>query len=464
MGKSKTTRTLVFDLDGTLETPYFTKESKSRVKAWMKRHPSGNAFDKMYVEVMKDKLPHFFFNGAFELLRWADDHGFDIVFFSNAIEERNRELCPILMERAFAGGKVPKYRILSRGDCIDTRHMRHDEESQYQGLWHGNYKKKLGGVVVPECDVPNTLMIEDDSSYAARGEERNFVYGVYGGCANEFIKKPLLSKNDGQDFHLPFYFCGLLESIVSYADREGVSLADAAVQVQYGDYGLDFPLDGERRKNSGGSFMNPPSPPLREFGVFKAGWKALCAYNPDLKFWGGVVRDDIWQWPVPNVPPPPPPKPKRVVKTDMTRKEAKYWMARLQDALRTIARDNVQTVALQGKEFADGVMQGETDSIPMRLFDFEDKEYFNKKKVNFLYVYGYLPRKRERSEKRYDMYAPPDPPDESTVRYNICMDYISEFMRSCFGLIPNIDNVEMSDCEHWLIPLTPIRPLSCGVS
>ena len=454
MSKSKTKRTLVFDLDGTLETPYFDKEAKSKVKAWMKRHPSGNTFDRMYAEVMEDKLPHFFLNGAFELLRWADDHGFDIVFFSNAVEERNRELCPILMERAFAGGRIPKYRILSRGDCIDTRHMRDDDEKRYQGLWYGNYKKKLGGVVVPEGDVPNTLMIEDDSSYAARGEERNFVYGVYGGCANEFIKKPLLSKDYGQDFHLPFYFCGLLERIVSYADREGVSLADAAVQVQYGDYGLYFPIDGEKRKNSSGSFMSPPSPPLREFDVFKAGWKALCAYNPELKFWGGVVRDDIWQWPVPNVPPPPPPKPKRVVKTDMTRKEAEYWMCRLQEALRTIAQDNVKTVALEGKEFGDGVMQGETGSIPMRLFDFEDKEYFNKKKVNTLYVYGYLPQKRERSEGSYDMY---DPPDEGTVRYSICMDYISMFMRSCFGLIPDIHNVESSDCEHWRIPLTPIR-------
>lgn len=115
MSKSKTKRTLVFDLDGTLETPYFDKEAKSRVKAWMKRHPSGNTFDRMYAEVMEDKLPHFFLNGAFELLRWADDHGFDIVFFSNAVEERNRELCPILMERAFVGGRIPKYRILSRG-------------------------------------------------------------------------------------------------------------------------------------------------------------------------------------------------------------------------------------------------------------------------------------------------------------------------------------------------------------
>ena len=125
-----------------------------------------------------------------------------------------------------------------------------------------------------------------------------------------------------------------------------------------------------------------------------------------------------------------------------------------------ISNSNVKTVALEGKEFSDGVMQGETDSIPMRLFDFEDKEYFNKKKVNALYVYGYLPIKHERSKGAYDMYAPPD---EGTVRYRICMDYISKFMRRCFGLDADVHNVESSDCEHWLIPLTPIRPLSCGV-
>ena len=76
----------------------------------------------MYAEVM-DGLPHFLLNGALELLRWVHDKGFEIVFFSNAVEERNRELCPIIMERAFGKGKEPEYRVLSRGDCVDTTHM-----------------------------------------------------------------------------------------------------------------------------------------------------------------------------------------------------------------------------------------------------------------------------------------------------------------------------------------------------
>ncbi|MBR3084795.1 MAG: HAD family hydrolase [Kiritimatiellae bacterium] len=116
MKTEKPERTIVFDLDGTLETPYFTNDKKKNVKAWMQRHPCGNTFDRMYVQIPvgKEKYPHFFLNGAFELLRWVHDSGFEIVFFSNAVKERNEKLCPILMQRAFEGTEVPPYRILSR--------------------------------------------------------------------------------------------------------------------------------------------------------------------------------------------------------------------------------------------------------------------------------------------------------------------------------------------------------------
>lgn len=173
-------RTIAFDLDGSLETPYFRESDAEKVKAWMAAHPAGNDFDRMHVviEACGRELPHFFLNGAFELLQWVHDHGFEIVFFSNAVEERNRALCPILMERAFSGtGKaIPDYRVLSRGDCVDTTRFHDDEKRNlYEGPWFGNYKKKLSGCVVPAEDLPNTLMVEDDNSYACKGEERNFV-------------------------------------------------------------------------------------------------------------------------------------------------------------------------------------------------------------------------------------------------------------------------------------------------
>lgn len=448
-------RTIVFDLDGSLETPYFEKRSSRKVKAWMEKHPAGSSFDRMYTEVMADKLPHFFFNGTFELLRWVHDHGFKIVFFSNAVEERNRELCPILMERAFAGMKVPKYRILSRGDCIDTRRFDEKKNAAYQGLWHGNFKKKLADVVVPSEDLPNTLMIEDDNSYAARGEEQNFVYGVYGGCAKEFIVDPKLSKRRGHDFHLPFYFCGLLKRIVSYADDSGVSLVDAAVQVQYGDYLLDFPRDSERRRGSNGLMLDPPSPPMHDFWVYRDGLKELRTYNPDLKFWGAEVPDDAWQWPDPKLPPPRPKKEPPKVKTDMTKKEARYWLTRLQNALRVIGSTGVKTVALEGKDYRDGVRKGESGYIPMRLMDFEDDDYFDKTKVDHLYLYGYLPINREREESERSCYGWGET-DEGTVKYRIFMRYIKEFLMDCFGLYADVDNVKIEDCERWRIPVEPM--------
>lgn len=454
MGKNK--RTIVFDLDGSLETPYFDKKSSDIVKAWMEKHPSGSSFDKMYAEVMPEKLPHFFFNGAFELLRWVNDHGFEIVFFSNAIEDRNKELCTILMERAFTGMKVPEYRIFSRGDCVDTRRIYDEKRNEaYQGLWRGNFKKKLADVIVPSKDLPNTLLIEDDNSYAARGEEQNLVYGVYGGCAKEFIVNPKLSQRDGHDFHLPFYFCGILSRIVSYADREGVSLVDAAVKVQYGDYLLDFPRDGERRKDSKGFMLDTPSPPMHHFRVYSEGLKELQTYNPGLRFWGAEVADDAWQWPDPKLPPPRPKKALPKIKTDMTRKEAMYWLARLQNTLRIIGATNVKTVALDGKDFRDGVQKGESGYIPMRMQDFEDEEYFDKTKVDCLYLYGYLPVNREREETGMPRYGR-ERTDEGTLKYRIFMHYIEEFLRECFGLYADVHNVKIEDCERWKIPVKPI--------
>ena len=68
--------TIAFDLDGSLETPYFDKDDSAKVWEWMMNHPCGYAFERLYAEVM-DGLPHFMLNGALELLRWVHDKGFE---------------------------------------------------------------------------------------------------------------------------------------------------------------------------------------------------------------------------------------------------------------------------------------------------------------------------------------------------------------------------------------------------
>jgi len=304
-------RTSVFDLDGSLETPYYSDDKKPVVQAWMNAHPCGYDYEQLYVSIdaCGQTLPHFILPGAFELLRWVRDRGFDIVFFSNAVTERNKVLCPILMERAFGKDDIPPFRILSREDCVDTQYMPTEKRALYNGLWHGNYKKKLAGIVVPEEDIPETIMIEDDNSYASKGEERNFVYGVYGGCAADYLDNPVLSSNRGHDFHLPFYFCGMLNRIVECAKHDGVSLAEASVRVQYEDLGFIFPSDGVFHKTRSGRTLQPPSPPQNDYCIYREGLLELRRYNPNLKFWCDA-EEEMYNWPY--IPPKPvaPPQPK----------------------------------------------------------------------------------------------------------------------------------------------------------
>lgn len=445
--------TAVFDLDGSLETPYFDKNEAEKVKAWMEKHPSGNAFDRMYAEVM-DGLPHFFLNGALELLRWVHDQGFEIVFFSNAVAERNRELCPIIMERAFGKGKEPPYRVLSRGDCVDTAHMDDEEGRVFQGLWHGNYKKKLSGIVVPGDRLPNTLMIEDDNSYAVKGEEKNFVYGVYGGCANMFVSNPELSEHSGQDFHLPFYFCGMLKRIVTYAKKAKVSLAEAAVQVQYADYGFLFPRDGRRPVRSDGGQGRIPEPPWRNFSIFVEGLKELRTYNSELRFWG-EVDEKGWTWPDPARPVVKQvEKPK--VRTDMTRKEAEHWLGVLRQTLCSVVGDNVKGVALSGKDFGSYVSASESHWVKLRERDFDGDDYFDRTAVTRLEVRGYLPIREEKAKGRDRWMSFDGRHTCGEIRFESCMNVIRRFLSDCFDLDADVHAIEIAS-EHWTIPVRPFE-------
>ena len=449
--------TVVFDLDGSLETPYFKKEDSRKVRAWMEKHPCGYSFDRLYAEVM-DGLPHFLLNGALELLRWVHDQGFEIVFFSNAVEERNRELCPIIMERAFGKGKEPAYRVLSRGDCVDTTRMNDKQGNALQGLWHGNYKKKLAGIVVPTRSLSNTLMIEDDNSYAARGEEQNFVYGVYGGCAHSFVSKPVLSVSSGQDFHLPFYFCGMLKRIVAYAKKKRVSLAAAAVQVQYADYGCMFPVDGRHFAKSDGGTVEVPVPPREDFRIFLEGLLELRAYNPKLAFWGDADEKG-WGWPDPDRPVVKKvEKPK--VKTDMTCTEADYWLGVLRQTLCAVVGDNVKHVGLRGKDFHSQASAHESHWVTLRERDFGGENYFDRKAITHLEISGYLPIREEKSEGREGGSYYYERHTRGEIRFESCMHVIQSFLRDSFRLEAGVNAIEIS-CEHWTIPVSPLKGLEC---
>ncbi len=295
-------KTVVFDLDGTLETPYLEKRDVEGVRNAVSERFGADVFDRMYVEILGD-MPHFFLNGALELLRWVNAHGMDIVFFSNAIRPRNEELCPILMARAFKDGDPPSFRLFSRPDCLDQNHgVPGFERDDLDGLWGGGYKKRLAGVIVPEGEIDETLMVEDDYSYASKGEERNFIYGMYGGSANEFLTDWSRGGKGGEKvlpFHLPFWFCGILSRTLKIADSEGLTLADAALRAMYGDDWPRFPASGRYPEGMGWDARDRiPHPPQRDFAVFKKGLRELRAINPALCFWGDIdeTADDWPKW------------------------------------------------------------------------------------------------------------------------------------------------------------------------
>lgn len=452
---AKHRRTIVFDLDGTLETPYYSEDQAPKVIDWVKDHPCGCDYEQLHVslEACGKVLPHFILPGVFELLRWVHDHGFEIVFFSNAVVERNKALCPILMERAFGGDAIPPYRIFSREDCVDTQHMEEEKRLLYDGLWHGNYKKKLAGVVVPEEDLPDTLMVEDDNSYACRGEEQNFVYGVYGGSAANYLNKPELSSSRGHDFHLPFYFCGMLKRIVDCAEKEGISLVDASRKVQYEDDGHIFPSDGCHRTNLSGKHVEVPMPPRDEYRVYLDGLNELRKYNPDLKFWDAATEERYY-WPIPPAKPLPPPEPEKPkTKTDMTMDEANYWMCVLRTILCAITESNVKSVRLDSSDWRNSPYGGEDRWAKFRHEPFrDDGEWFDVKEVTHVSLYGYLPvpRKEDKSKRGFCYLEK----DEGTKAYEICGQVIRRFLYEVFGLdVVWYENEISNYGENWRMPV-----------
>ena len=139
----------------------------------------------------------------------------------------------------------------------------------------------------------------------------------------------------------------------------------------------------------------------------------------------------------------------------MTNAEAEYWMCRLQCALRVIGSTNVKSLIIKDKDGNWLVHQGESgDYVPMRVFDFHDDTYFNRKKAKTLYIYGYLPIRRERP-RTADRWSYGIPDDEGTIKYRIFMRYIREFMRGAFKLDAETHDVEITDSERWEIPLSP---------
>lgn len=235
------TNTFVFDLDGAMVIAVGQHEAERTER--QVRDKLGDAFlERHRFDILG--YPHYLFPGYFALLRWLNERGVSLAFFSSGVEQRNVPLVEQIMRRTFADQPepLPSYRVFSRHHCIDTGDLdRRQAEGgeRYQPCFSGNLKKKLAGVVVPEDALDDTLLIDDDESYMVRGEEYHFVGLRY---AYRYIND--YDQVDGfANFHAAFYVAGLADALFRLCATEGIRLRAAARRLQYDAEGAELSED-----------------------------------------------------------------------------------------------------------------------------------------------------------------------------------------------------------------------------
>ncbi len=265
--------TLVFDLDDTiclhLEQKTWKRDTKEVVQIY------GEEFRNRHMTTALD-YPHFIFPGFSALWKWLYAQGHNIVVFSSAVKERNVEFIDRFVELTFgeeAREIRPLIRIFSREDCFDTRYPVRDQ-SKYQPIFFGNRKKVLADVVVPREELPWTLLIDDDRSYMALGEEYNYIRVETGNSLS------IVSGND-QDhryFFKAFYLAGLLSQIFAKMEESQLTATEAAKYFQITLVKRDFDVH----------FFYPS---LENPEYYKTGEQILQAIDPSLVIHSPYLKD-----------------------------------------------------------------------------------------------------------------------------------------------------------------------------
>ncbi len=262
----------VFDIDGTIaEGISYDIENKCKeiVEAF------GEDFKKE-MSLTAAGYIHMIFPGFYSLFQWLYNRGDLIYFFSSGIEERNTELVNKLITKSLgkdSAEALNSIKVFSRQHCIDTTYKSDEENELYQPK--GNYgqrKKKLEGFIVTEQEISSTLLIDDDTSYIAKGEEDNFIYVPSGIDYYSSYR----SDTDFQCFHKACYLASVLDKILTVKEDKGVTLTEAAraVKKEANEYKYDERCEA----------MMPNYQKI-EIEHFHRGLEILKKFEPNLKFY-----------------------------------------------------------------------------------------------------------------------------------------------------------------------------------
>jgi hypothetical protein len=280
------TGNFVFDIDDTLTVAQSEKEHERL--APQVRELLGDEFYERHVIEPIAEYPHYIFPGFYALFQWLHSKGAKLFFFSSGVERRNIPFAQQFMEKAF-GDNPPEYKVFSREHCIDTTYLRDEEKEVYQSYSYGQRKKKMGGIVVPEEELPQTLLIEDDHSYMTKGEEYNLVW--IGSGYGYLPSRPNPDKQDKyyqnrlfdniQWFHKSFYLAGLFSKIFEVQAQKNCTLVEATQEVQ---------MEGNSLSKN-----ELPYKSLRRLQYQIEGQKILSELDPSLVFHFELPDGDI-EW------------------------------------------------------------------------------------------------------------------------------------------------------------------------
>ena len=277
-------KTVVFDIDGVIACApgrYGRRREDEVLKKVVARF--GEDFVKAHSFIVSG-FHHFIYPGVFEFIRWLVRRGIRIHFYSTGAKERNDPLVKMVLERALENEVEHTFEEVSREmtiisrESMEEQHRLNERFGLYESsVYGGNHHKVLCPYLVDYRALPDTLLIDDDTSYMAHGEEYNFVGGRYYECFYEgdSAKPEECTVEDFIELCRTFLFAGVVGRILNLADDSGyMSLTEASKHVQYGmgDDGYQ-PEDCTYFENT-----------FYDLSFYEDGLKILREVNPQLDF------------------------------------------------------------------------------------------------------------------------------------------------------------------------------------
>ncbi|HSX26364.1 MAG TPA: hypothetical protein VLE89_05085 [Chlamydiales bacterium] len=208
---------------------------------------------------------HYIFPGVIELLtRLYRTENVRVSFFSSGIRQRNELLIPQLLQKALPETHERirfETTILSREDLTELSREKSYPKSPFS---LGNKQKDIEKVLRPGELLENTLLIEDDSSYAMPEQYKNLLH------VPETESDHFFEEDPDEDFYPQanriYYLAGILFTALEQARRDNLPLAASLYSIQFSN---DKPIRWELQKND---------------HFYKIGLSKLQEIDPSLQF------------------------------------------------------------------------------------------------------------------------------------------------------------------------------------